>query len=384
MGQKKAKGSVSIMNAEGRIRLRWRFQKKRYSINLFSYSKANLLQAKKIALQIETDLINGQFDATTKKYLPKVNQEAEHVSKTLVEHFEEWVRNYRNMDCEKDIDYNSTRNMMRKWGDFDMKTVVGHFNRETFGAKTYNRRLTLLKAFFQWAEKAGFVTKNPLEDVLPKKARKTEKPNRKPFTIEEISLVLEAFKEDRFTSSFSCVKHSYYYPFVYFIFKTGVRNAEAIGLRVQHVDLGKGVIHIKEALARTLKGTNAAARVRKETKNGKQRMLPLMEDLKEVLLPLLHGKKPDDLVFTSPKGNAIDDNQFQKRIFSKVLKGLGIEHRNLYACRHTFGSRCIHEGLTPVMTAFLMGNNPETALRNYVHLIELPNLPSIVGRKGNP
>ncbi len=61
MGQKNAKGSVSIYNASGRIRLRWRCQKKRYSLNLFLFNKANLLQAKKIALQIEHDLLADSF-----------------------------------------------------------------------------------------------------------------------------------------------------------------------------------------------------------------------------------------------------------------------------------------------------------------------------------
>ena len=148
---------------------------------------------------------------------------------------------------------------------------------------------------------------------------------------------------------------------------------------MQHIDLLNNHIHIKEALARSIKGTNAGARIRKQTKNGKQRVLPLTEDLKEVLLPVLQNKKPDDLVFQSHKGLAIDDNQFQKRILKKVLQGLKIDHRVLYACRHTFSSRCIQAGINPVTTAFLMGNNPETALRNYTYMIGLPsNLPSVL------
>jgi len=64
--------------------------------------------------------------------------------------------------------------------------------------------------------------------------------------------------------------------------------------------------------------------------------------------------------------------------FKKVLLSLGIDERVLYACRHTFGSRCIDEGVSPVMTAFLMGNNPETTLRNYTHQLNIPdNLPVI-------
>jgi integrase len=75
---------------------------------------------------------------------------------------------------------------------------------------------------------------------------------------------------------------------------------------------------------------------------------------------------------------AIDDRMFQNRVFKIVLKELKIRERDLYACRHTFGSRCIEAGMTPVMTAFLMGNNPETALRNYTHQISLPDsLPKI-------
>ncbi|MDO8995509.1 tyrosine recombinase XerC [Sediminibacterium sp.] len=162
------------------------------------------------------------------------------------------------------------------------------------------------------------------------------------------------------------------------MFKTGVRNAEAVGLRVSSLDFTLNRVVIKEVLARTVNGTHAAARVRKETKNGKIRVLPFTDDLKGLLAPLLVGKLADDLVFTSISGKPIDDRMFQRRIFSVVLKGLNLPHRVLYACRHTFGSRCIEAGINPVMTAFLMGNNPETALRNYTHQLNIPNsLPEI-------
>jgi len=162
------------------------------------------------------------------------------------------------------------------------------------------------------------------------------------------------------------------------MFKTGVRNAEAIGLRVRDIDFTNNLVHIREVLARTIKGSNASARIRKETKNGKQRIIPLTEDLKSLIFPLVTKKRPDDLVFVSHKGKSIDDSMFQRRILKKILAGLKIEHRVLYACRHTFGSRCIEAGINPVMTAFLMGNSPETALRNYTHLLSLPGaLPDI-------
>jgi integrase len=377
MGTRNSRGTVTIEKRGKRIRLRWSYQQKRYSLSLFQLNNTNLIQARKIASTIESDMVFETFDTTLAKYLPEAKQVIKE-QKSLVEYFEEWVTNYRNMDCDKHIDYNSTRNMMLRWGKFTVNDVIRHFNAETFNAKTYNRRLSLLNQFFKWAKKNEFVVCNPLEDVLPKKSKKTPKQARKPFTEDEIRKILEAVKSDQFCPKSSRYSHSHYYPFLYFIFKTGVRNAEAVGFRVQHVDLQNKIIHIKEVLARTLKGTHPNARVRKETKNSKQRMLPLTDDLEQILFPLVQGKGQDDLVFLSHTGIAIDDSQFQKRVFRKVLFELKIPNRDLYACRHTFGSRCIHNGMTPVMTAFLMGNNPETALRNYTHLIELPKeLPKI-------
>jgi integrase len=377
MGQKNSKGSVSIVNDNTRIRLRWRYQTKRYSLNLFHFSKPNLLQARKTALQIEQDMAVSQFDFSLQKYSGK-DKPSPSTGKSIVKYFEEWTTSYKQMDCEKHCNYNQVRNMISKWGLVSQSTILAKFNSTTLGERTYNRRLTMLKEFCKWLVKRGVWVENPLEDVNRKRSKKVVRTERLPFTEEDIKRILDAFKTDKFAPKFSASKHSQFYPFVYFIFKTGVRNSEAIGLRVKSINFEKKVILINEVLARSLKGTNAAARVRKETKNGKERYLPLTDDLKKILEPLTKGKSQDDLMFKSYTGLAIDDHMFQKRIFKKVLKELKIEERVLYACRHTFGSRCIDQGVTPVMTAFLMGNNPETALRNYTHLINLPTtLPNI-------
>ena len=62
MGIKNPKGSVSVENYRNRIRLRWRHQYKRYALSLSAYNQLNLLQARKSALQIEQDIITGNFD----------------------------------------------------------------------------------------------------------------------------------------------------------------------------------------------------------------------------------------------------------------------------------------------------------------------------------
>lgn len=379
LSQKSPKGAVSINNYKNRIRLRWRYQGKRYSLNLGQYDKINLKSAKKVVLQIELDMVNDQFDVSLGKYNGKIIKVQESPKPlTIVAYFEKWVKEYKQLDCDKNSDYYHLRNTLRKWGDITPEKMLSMLNIEKYGPKTYNERLSILKGFSTWMVKQGIWSVHPFEGVSRRRVKKTEKPDRTPFSEEEIRLILDAIKNDRFCPPSSRYKHSFYYPFIYFFFKTGVRNAEAVGLRVGNLDFKNKTITIKEALARTVKGTHAAARVRKQTKNGKVRIIPMTEDLQELLLPQAVGKGSDDLVFQSFSGGAIDDRMFQRRVFSVVLKGLNIRHRVLYACRHTFGSRCIELGINPVMTAFLMGNNPETALRNYIHQINLPKvLPGI-------
>src|SRR5437764_8335691 len=113
---------------------------------------------------------------------------------------------------------------------------------------------------------------NPLKDVLRKRVKKNaikpSKLKRIPFTSTEITMILKAFKEDKYCACTN-YKHSFYYPFLYFIFRTGVRNGEAVGLLVKHIHVERNLIEISESLSRTIKGYNAANRVRKETKNDK-------------------------------------------------------------------------------------------------------------------
>jgi integrase len=377
MGHKNQKGAVTIINAKGRIRLRWRHQTLRHTINLGAFNKQNLVQAKIIALKIEQDIFYNNFDSTLQHYTGKERDKPKS-NKDLIHLFEVWVKNYKQMNCEVHTNYNSTRNMLKKWGEITQENIVKKFNTETFCSKTYNRRLTILKNFINWLIEQNVWAFNPLLSVNNKKNKIIKNPDRTPFTEEEIHKILTAFKLNTACSSHSNFKHSHYYPFIYFIFKTGCRPSEAVGLRVSSIDLKNEIITIKEVLARTIKYTSSLHRVRKETKNGKIRTLPLTQDLVDILKPLIDNKLADDLVFHSPKGKSIDDKNFQSRIFRQILIRLEIPHRVLYACRHTFGSRCIDAGLTPVMTAFLMGNSPEVALKNYTHQIKIPNtLPEI-------
>jgi len=226
----------------------------------------------------------------------------------------------------------------------------------------------------------GIIEKNHLQDVCKRRDKgKKKNPRRKPLDEQEITTLLNAIRENKYCSVSASVKHSYYHPFLSFIFYTGVRNAEAIGLRVKHIDFAKKQVEISEAFARTIKGTNHAARIRKGTKMENVRYLPLNKELLKMLHIQVDGKQSDDFVFPSPKGLCIDDRMLEKRILKPILLSLGYGNRDLYSARHAFGTRAVQQGMPLTDVAYLMGHsNIETASRNYVHVTKQAKvLPSI-------
>jgi hypothetical protein len=69
MGRRNSATTVNIDNDKGRIRLRWRYNSNRYSLNLqLTYKKTNLSTAKRVACHIEQDVLNNKFDVSLLKY----------------------------------------------------------------------------------------------------------------------------------------------------------------------------------------------------------------------------------------------------------------------------------------------------------------------------
>jgi integrase len=72
-GKKASKGTVSVEEFQGRLRLRWRFEGKRYALSIgLPDSKVNRKVAQQKATMIELDMASGNFDQTLKKYKPHI------------------------------------------------------------------------------------------------------------------------------------------------------------------------------------------------------------------------------------------------------------------------------------------------------------------------
>lgn len=323
----------------------------------------NIPNASILALEIESDILSGKFDVTLNRY-----RETKKSDVTLLINFDCWCKFVRNVDNTQVTYYNYTKGLLKKWIGVSYTEFPKLLQQKNYSAASYNDRLSCMYEFFEWMVKHNHIKSNPFADV-PRRKRPGKKmwieSRRTPISTVDLNRIIKAVRTDEFCNPNSAFKHSHYAPFLLFLFTTGVRNAEAIGLRVRSVY--SDYVEISEVMARTMQGTHAAARIRKVTKTDEIRRIPLTIELSAILKSVTQGKAPDDLVFQSPKGNLIDDRMLQRRVLKPVLEKLKISPRDLYAARHSFGTRAIQQGMAPTDVAYLMGHaSVETTFRNYV------------------
>lgn len=377
---KTAKGSVALENSNNRLRLRWSCEGQRYCLALgLPYTPVNLKLAQKTASQIELDIASGNFDASLDKYKnkqPSKKKPLTPVSKDyLLPLWDKWVSSLGLSARTHNGHYRAIRTHIEKANPL-LAESVWYESIESISPGIFNNYLGYLKKCLDWAVSEKLTFENPYNRI---KRRKAVKKSIKPFTTEEITKILNAFRTNLFCSKSSAYTHSHYADFVEFLFLSGVRISEAIGLQVKHIDFERNELVICSVLARGDKGqTNAAQRVRKETKTGNIRHLTLTPRLREMLEARCQNLEADSLIFTSPNGNPIDDRMFLRRQWKPVLEGLGVEYRRLYTTRHTLASMAIEQGIPLTSVAYLLGHVDTTMVaRVYGHMINRPSLPEI-------
>jgi integrase len=134
----------------------------------------------------------------------------------------------------------------------------------------------------------------------------------------------------------------------------GLRKREQLNLRRDQVDFSRNVV--------------IAAR----TKGRKNREIPLdvlNPEVREILLRLCAGKRPDDHVFTNPD----TDNAFHdiKRSFHTACRMVGIENLWWHDLRATFCTRLAlarYEALTIMM---LMGHKDLKTTMRYIRAVQM-------------
>lgn len=367
LAKRNKKGSVSVHNRQGMLRLRWTYQRRSYSFAMgLADTPVNRAAAAAKAAEIQKDLAFHEFDPTLEKYRPKPIPNSLKTS----ELFQQFID--QKIECG-DIAQQSASSVY-----LPLKRAIGKRNirtkknaeklieqlSESRSPKSLNQGLMLYKAFGDWAVEQRYMTVNPFKHIKSKRAPRT--PNKRtPFTPEEIEKLLLAFKETK--------KLAHYHDFVFLLFSLGLRPSEAIGLRWGSVDFNARKVTISEALIRS----PGPGRKRKGTKNSVVRELQLSESLTQ----LLQARRPpmpdpDQLVFTSKRGYPINDGIFRRNYWKRACKLAEVPYRPPYTARHTLISYGIEsKGWSLPQAAQVAGDAVSTIVNNYAHAIKPPSMP---------
>jgi len=381
---KASKGTVVVEKFKNRLRLRWRVTGERYCLSLgLPDTKESRKLAEVKARQIELDIISGNFDSTLTKYKPQSLLQSKPAAIvnliTCGELFQQFIDYKAKFLHPRSLDrYKTTLKYLQQFHCKGASRISladkpaihleqscsEQFNlwlKSKNAERARKERLILLSACWVWGKSRGIVETNPWQD-LQKQVREAPKQPPKPFTKDEVRAILAAFKTH--------LQYKHYADFVEFMFLTGVRTAEAIGLRWQHISEDFASVWIGESLSRG---------VRKSTKTNKARYIPLNDKLKTLLKARIPADyQPDDLVFPSPDGLPIDDHNFRNRAWVKILEQTGIEYRKPYNTRHTFVSMCLEAGMNPVVVASITGHDVQTLYRNYAGcVVSRPSVPEL-------
>jgi integrase len=373
--EKAIKGKVGVESFQDRLRLRLPRQvctsNKRYlSLNLAD-TPENRQIAEKKAHEIELDIISGEFDETLTKYKPQrhlsiVNPDEPQIVSTISELWDRYIDYKRQSLKPRTLDKLAVLEKHIKRCPYQalnegMKIRISLLQQTTNSqAKDV---LMYLSAACKWGMKRGLVTFNPFEGMyneLPKhKWQDNSQPNA--FSEEEKQKIIQGFKNHKPAKG---IGYSHYAPFVEFLFLTGCRPSEAIGLQWQHITPDCSRITFDSALVQV--GNGERVRVN-GSKNNKKRTFNCNQSLQELLLKI-KSENPhhESLVFPSPEGLSIHYRNFSRRAWDKIVDPLVERKTTPYSCRDTFISQQIAKRVPTAVVAKWCDNSVEMIEQKYL------------------
>jgi integrase len=373
--QKTSKGSVGIESFQGRLRLRLPRQlhngtQKYLTLNLAD-TPENRQIAEQKAHQIELDIISGEFDATLVKYKPQrhlsiVNPNEPQVVLTISELWDKYINYKRQSLKPRTLDKLAVLEKHIKRCpyqalDESIKIRISLLQQTTNSqAKDV---LMYLSAACKWGMKHNLVSFNPFAGMYNELPKHQWQDNSQPnaFSEEEKQNIIQGFRNHKPTKG---IGYKHYAPFVEFLFLTGCRPSEAIGLQWQHVTSDCSRITFDSALVQV--GNGERVRVN-GSKNNKKRVFNCNQKLQELLFQIKpENPHPESLVFPSPEGLSIHYRNFSRRAWDKIVDPLVRRPTTPYSCRDTFISEQIAKGVPTAVVAKWCDNSVEMIEQKYL------------------
>lgn len=349
------KNKVGVASDKGMLRLAlptYLFDEKRYLYLGLEDTQRNRIIAEAKAKLIEYDLAMEKFDPTLEKYTSPMGKASKY-DITLTEILTEYIEFKQLTVSESNHNYRTLKNWLNQMDD----EMLGHpdevtnFLLRNTSQEQARRLIQKITAGINWGVSLDKIDHNPFEAVP--KLQMVSEPRVDPFSVYERDLIIRAFEDNHFHS------------LVQFLFFTGCRPSEAIGLKWEKINGDRTSILINEALV--------DRHLHPHTKNYKIRHFPINPQLREILD---HIDQKADFIFLSKREQMVDFHNFTTRDWKWTMEDLAIRYRPPYCCRHTFITLCLQKHIPISQVAYWAGNSPGIILKHYAGIIpvDIPEL----------
>lgn len=154
-------------------------------------------------------------------------------------------------------------------------------------------------------------------------------------------------------------------PIVYSAAYSGCRWQELAGLKGLHLDLNKGVLHVRGVFKRD-KGRTYWAECPKTDASRRSVNLPLKL---VAMLKELPRDTDSEFVFAGPQGGVIREENFRKRVWNPAVGRASLAPLTFHDLRHTHAAWLIRDGVQPLALQRRLGHKDiGTTMNVYGHL----------------
>ncbi|MDO4207226.1 MAG: site-specific integrase [Lachnospiraceae bacterium] len=137
---------------------------------------------------------------------------------------------------------------------------------------------------------------------------------------------------------------------------SGMRMGEINALRPGDIDFENGFIHVSSTVSR---GINYRPYIKEGTKTeAGVRDIPISGLLKPVLLQALDAmeENPEGLIFYDHNKDSLVETTQVNCFFKRICQKADIPVTGQHALRHTFATRCIEAGISPLVLKTWLGH----------------------------
>lgn len=336
---------------------------------------------------IQTDIDLGNFDPTLERYQQQAKKaeylklvESIYPETNLLELWDKYTGYRAGLIKESTLE-----NYVRVKRHLEKSKVVSPEN--ALAVRTYlfenttileaHRTIIQINAAYKWGSKHKLVkSPNPYEGMASELNELLEDrpPEPNSFLPEQKQAILEAFANHCGNRSArgnaTCgIGYNYYLSFVQFLFLTGCRPSEAVGLLWKDVSPELHKITFSHSIYNAGSGKMIKS---KKSKTNRIRTFPCNAELQE-LLSTLKKSSPDSLVFPSPRNKAIGYNNFSQRAWDKLVNPIKAG-TTPYSCRDTFITEQIAKGIPIAIVAKWVDNSVEVIEKHYLDLDNLEHI----------